>query len=131
MCLRSNIVYKITCGRCDATYYGETCHHFKVIVGEHSSISPLTNKRSKSKKSIAVKDHMLICDQPVSFDYFKVLASNNSEFHLKIKESLFTIFYILMTIHFHRSYIAIYFLSLSITKYMLQWALKLYLKICW
>ena len=27
-------------------------------------------------------------DQPVSFDDFKVLASSNSEFHLKIKESL-------------------------------------------
>ena len=31
---------------------------------------------------------MLICDQPVSFDDFKVLASSNSEFYLKIKESL-------------------------------------------
>ena len=27
-------------------------------------------------------------DQPVSFDDFKVLAFNNSEFHLKITESL-------------------------------------------
>ena len=31
---------------------------------------------------------MLICDQPVSFDDFKVLASSNSEFYSKIKESL-------------------------------------------
>ena len=31
---------------------------------------------------------MLICDQPVSFDDFKALAFSNSEFHLKIKESL-------------------------------------------
>ena len=29
---------------------------------------------------------MLICEQPVSFDDFKVLAPNNSEFHLKIKK---------------------------------------------
>ena len=29
-----------------------------------------------------------MCDQPVSFDNFKVLACSNSEFHLKIKESL-------------------------------------------
>ena len=65
-----------------------TCRHFKVTVGEHSGISPLTNKRSKSKKSTAVKDHMLICYQPVSFNDFEVLASSNSEFHLKIKESL-------------------------------------------
>ena len=31
---------------------------------------------------------MLMCDQPVSFDDFKVLASSNSEFHLLNKESL-------------------------------------------
>ena len=42
----------------------------------------------KAKKSAADKDYMLISDQLVSFDDFKVLASSNSEFHLKIKESL-------------------------------------------
>ena len=88
LCLRPNIVYKFTFGRCNTTYYSETCHHFKGRVGEHSGVSPLTNIRSKSKKSTAVKDHMLMCNQPVSFDGFKVLASSNSEFHLKIKESL-------------------------------------------
>ena len=31
---------------------------------------------------------MLVCDQPASFDDFKVLASSNSECDLKIKESL-------------------------------------------
>ena len=30
----------------------------------------------------------MICDQPVSFDDFKMLASGNSGFHLQIKESL-------------------------------------------
>ena len=33
-------------------------------------------------------NNMLMCDQPVSFDNFKVLASSKSEFHLKIKECL-------------------------------------------
>ena len=84
LCLRSNIVYEFARGRCNATYYGETCHHFKVRVG----ISPLTNKRSKSKKSTAVKDHMLMYNQLVSLDDFKALASSNSAFHLNIKESL-------------------------------------------
>ena len=77
LCLRSNIVYKFTYGRCNATCYSATCRHFKVRVGEHSGISPLTNKRSKSRKSTAVKDHMLICDQTVSFDDFKVLVLVN------------------------------------------------------
>ena len=61
---------------------------FKVRVGEHSSISPLTNKRSKTKKSIVFKGQILVSDQLVSCDDFKVLPSGNSEFYLKAKESL-------------------------------------------
>ena len=72
--LRSSIVYQLACGGCSATYYCETCHHFKVRVREHSGISPLTNKRSKLKKSTVVKDHLLICDLPVSFDDFKLVV---------------------------------------------------------
>ena len=86
--LRSNVVYKFSCGRCNATYYGETCRHLNVRVGEHSGISPLTGKKSKARKTTAVKDHMLFCDHVVSLDDFKILTSSNSEFHLKIKESL-------------------------------------------
>ena len=87
--LRSNVVYKFSCGRCNATYYGETCRHLNVRVGEHLGISPLTGKKSKARKTTAVKDHMLFCDHIVSLDDFKILTSSNSEFHLKIKESLF------------------------------------------
>ena len=76
LCLRSNTVYKFTCGRCNATYYSETCRHFKVRVGEHWGISPLSNKWSKFKKSTAIKDHILSYDQPVAFDSFKVLPSS-------------------------------------------------------
>ena len=35
-CLRSNIVYELAWGRCNATYYGKTCRPFRVTVGEHS-----------------------------------------------------------------------------------------------
>ena len=45
-------------------------------------------KLSNSKKSTAFKDHVMICDQPVSFDDSKVLAPSNAESHLKIKGSL-------------------------------------------
>ena len=51
-------------------------------------LSPLTGKKSKTKKTTAIKDHMLFCDHVVSLEDFKILASSNSEFHLKIKESL-------------------------------------------
>ena len=84
LCLRSHNVYKFSCGKCNATYYCETCHHCKVRVVKHSGISSLTYKRSKSKKSTADKDHMLMCDQSVSFGHVKALASSKSDFHLKI-----------------------------------------------
>ena len=59
-----------------------------IRVGEHSGISPLTGKMSKARKTNTVKDHMLFCNHIVSLDDFKILTSSNSEFHLKIKESL-------------------------------------------
>ena len=51
LCLRCKIVCKLVCGRCYNTYYGEICRHFKARVGKYLGISPLTNKRSKSKKN--------------------------------------------------------------------------------
>ena len=81
-CLRSNVVYKFSCGRRNATYYGETCQHLNVRVGKQSGISTLTGKKSKSKKSTSVNDHN------VSIDDFKILATSDSDFRVKIKESL-------------------------------------------
>ena len=76
------------CGRCNATYYGKTCQHLSVRVGDHLGVSPLTGKKSKSKKPTAVKDHMLFCDYIVPIDDFKILATSDSDFHVKVKESL-------------------------------------------
>ena len=77
-----------TCGTCNATYYGETCWHLRVRVGKHSVVSPLTGKKSKSKMSTAVKKQRLFCNHIVSFFYFKILATSDSDFHVKVKESL-------------------------------------------
>ena len=49
-CLRSNVVYTFSCGRCNATDYGETCRHLSVRVGKHLGISPLTGKKLKPSK---------------------------------------------------------------------------------
>ena len=86
--LRSIAVYKFSCGGCNATYYGETCRHLNVRVGEHLGVSSLTEKKSKAETTTAVKDYMLFCDHVVSLDHFKILATSNTKFHLKIKESL-------------------------------------------
>ena len=42
--------------------------------------------KKKKKKSTVVKEHMLMCEQPVSFDDFQLLASSKSEIHLKSKK---------------------------------------------
>ena len=59
-----------------------------VRVREHSGVSPFTGKKSKSKKSTAVEDYMLFCDPIVSIDDFKIFATNDSDLHVKVKESL-------------------------------------------
>ena len=87
--LCSKVIYKFWCGRRNATYFSETCWHLSVRVGEHLSVSTLTGKKSESKKSTAVKDHMLFCDNIVSIDDFKLLSTSDSDFHVKIKERLF------------------------------------------
>ena len=76
LCFCSNIVHKFEGCSCKATYCGETCRHCKVRVGELSGISPLTNKRFKSKKNQQLL--RTICWCAVSCNDLKVLASSNS-----------------------------------------------------
>ena len=59
--LRSKVVYKFTCGGCNASYIGKTMRHLNVRASEHIGISALTQKRVKCKRS-AVSDHLLVCD---------------------------------------------------------------------
>ena len=62
----------------DAVYYGKTCRHLNVRVGKRSGISPLTGKMSKSKTTTVFKDHMFFCDQVVSLEDLKILASRDN-----------------------------------------------------
>ena len=86
-CLRSNVFYKFLCGRCNATYSSKTYQHVSVRVGKHLGVSSLIGKKSKSKKSTAVKYHMLFCGHNVSIGNFKTLATSESDFHVKVTES--------------------------------------------
>ena len=53
--LLSNVVYKFSCGRCNATYYGKTCRHLNIRVGEDSGVSLLTRKSRTLKQLLLLK----------------------------------------------------------------------------
>ena len=84
--LCSNVVYKLSCGRCNATYYGEAYRHFNVRVGEHSDVLSLTRKKSKAKRTTAIKNDMLLSDHVVSIEDFEILASVSQNITLGSKK---------------------------------------------
>ena len=86
--MRSLLCYQFQYSSCNATYYGKTKPHFKVRVSEHMGVSARTGKNIKSTKSSAVRDHMLVCNNIVSFEDFSVLANGTNDFRIKLQESL-------------------------------------------
>ena len=84
----SCVVYKFQCGRCNASYYGETDRHLKVRSGEHIVISPLTFKKVQLSAESSIRDHLLFCNHDPSFDDFSIMAQGTNNFLLEIKESL-------------------------------------------
>ena len=84
----SCVVYKFQCGRCNASYYGETDRHLKVRSGEHIGISPLTFKKVKPSAESSIGDYFLFCNHDPSFGDFTILAQGTNKFLLEIKERL-------------------------------------------
>ena len=86
--LHSNLVYKFKCNICNDIYYGKTKHHFKVRACEHLCMMPLTGKKVKSRKEVAVFDQIIHTVHNASFDGFETLARECDEFRLLLRESL-------------------------------------------
>ena len=77
--LHSNLVYKIKCNICNDIYNGKTKHHFKFGACEHLGITPLTGKKIKSPKEIAVFNHIFHTGHNASFDDFETLVKESDE----------------------------------------------------
>ena len=60
----------------------------KVRSGEHIGISFLTSRKVKPSKEVAIRNHLLICNNIPSFDEFTILADGHHKYILEIKESL-------------------------------------------
>ena len=86
--LTSGVVYKLQCGLCYESYFGECVRHLAVRSGEHIGISPLTNKREQPRKDSAVCQHLLNCNYSLTFEDFRVLCHENKNYLLELKESL-------------------------------------------
>ena len=63
----SSLCYKFQCSFYNTTYYGKTKRHSKVPVSQHMGISARTGKNIQSTKNSDVRDHMLVCNNTVSF----------------------------------------------------------------
>ena len=84
--LRSNIVYKYTCGVCNSAYIGETTRHFKTRVAEHMGISPRTGRPVKNPKSNIFKHHKDL-GHALHESNFSIIGSASS-YDTKILESI-------------------------------------------
>ena len=51
-------------------------------------VSACTGKNVKSTKNSPVHDHMVVCNNIVSFEDFSVLANGTNGFKIKLQESL-------------------------------------------
>jgi hypothetical protein len=87
--LASGIVYKFTCGGCNATYIGESVRHAKRRYCEHMGISALSGKPLQGQSSTNVRDHIKRCNAFSSLENFKIICRDSNETNLRIKESLF------------------------------------------
>ena len=70
------------------SFYGESIRHLGIRCGEHIGVSFLTGKKVKPSNNSAICEYLLHCNFIPSFDSFSVLAHENKEYLLEIKESL-------------------------------------------
>ena len=77
-------VYKLHCGLCNKSCYGERVRHLNLKIGEYIGISPLIKKKVKPKSG-AVSDHLLLCNHSPSVESFSVLTKEKSKFVLELK----------------------------------------------
>ena len=84
----SCVVYKLQCGRWNASYYSETDRHLKLNSAEHIGIFPITFKIFEPSADSSIPDRLLFCNHDPSFDELTILAQETNKLLYEIKESL-------------------------------------------
>ena len=86
--LRSSVVYKFQCARCNSSYIGKTARQLKVRIDEHIGVSTRTNRALGAPVFSAIRNHCNECKHDMSRDCFSVLSRTSSDYDLDIHESL-------------------------------------------
>ena len=79
----SKVIYKANCWNCDDFYIGKTKRRLHDRKTEH--FKALT----KYDHSSAIADHIKTTGHNIKWDNFDILASGKTDYHCKIKETLF------------------------------------------
>ena len=82
--LKSSLVYKFLCARCNSYYIGETCRHFKTRIDE-----PV--KKDKKSNIYTIMKHlhnMQECFSSFNSGYFSILDYAPTQFEIIIKEGM-------------------------------------------
>ena len=88
--MKSSIVYKYTCcvPGCTSVYIGSTKRHLYERVSEHIGISSRTGVELSRPPFSAIREHSKLCKCEIDIKNFRIIGSCNSEFGLRILESL-------------------------------------------
>ena len=77
------VIYKACCWDCDDFYIGKTKRRLHDRKTEHFKALAKTDNTS------AVADHVKTTGHNIKWDHFEILASGKTDYHCKIKETLF------------------------------------------
>ena len=89
LCVKSNIVYKCSCGLCSAICIVESTRHYQTRVSEHRGISPRTGIHySKPPKSNIYSQYLKPCHDIDSANFGIIFSGR--EWEIKIAESIKT-----------------------------------------
>ena len=87
--LRSNLIYKYKCANCEKAYVGVTIRHLKTRISEHMGISPRTEVKISNPMLSHIREHCQNnAECSINAEDFKILESGDTEWDLKILESI-------------------------------------------
>ena len=87
--LRSGIVYKYQCAKCNFSYIGSTYRYLAKRIEEHLHISALTGKPLVGLQVWSPMAHAKVCNVTNTEKDFTILCTETNRSLLRIKESLF------------------------------------------